>query len=82
MALFKKFFGMIKLFYIGGKPRHVQRPDDSVFKRLAAEDVDIMAPQELRETFSNKYLVVRSTPPPSTPSNQANSRKLTPEFDE
>ena len=72
----KEFFQALESFYIDGKPRHVSRPEDSIFKRITPQDEDAitMDPGTLRAVFSEKHLVVRGEPP--TPTPQFDQRQL------
>lgn len=76
MAILKKFFRVLESFYVGGKPRHVSRPEDSVFGRITREDDEAitMTPDALRLAFQKQYLVVRGAPPTRIP--QFDKRQL------
>jgi hypothetical protein len=79
MALLEEFFGELESFYVEGKPRHVSSPNKSLFKRLAAEDEETIAPQEYRGSFSKKFFVVRKGSGKANPEfNERQLRKLLP----
>jgi hypothetical protein len=69
MAILKKFFKALESFYVGGRPRHVSCPRDSVFGRITREDDETitMTPDALRLAFQKQYLVVRGASPIHVP---------------
>jgi len=57
-----QFFDHIKMFYDGGQPLHIARPDDSIIKTFTYKEWRALMPAKMQQELRKRNVVVSGWP--------------------